>query len=196
MSKLLNNNFFLIKEHIGLLKVANNYDIYNPETSEMVMICREMQLGVLTKIFRFTKYKIMTPFHVEVMSTREEPIFSVKRGVSIFGFSPVTVFDQNGLEIGQLQRKFRLGGAKIDITDIMNNRLFTLKGNLIGWEFKITNEDLELATISKKWAGLGKELFTSADNYVLSIDNQVENDAVKRSLILGAVLCVDFLLKE
>ena len=151
MSKLLNNNFFLIKEHIGLLKAANNYDIYNPETSEMVMICREMQLGVLTKIFRFTKYKIMTPFHVEVMSTREEPIFSVKRGVSIFGFSPVTVFDQNGLEIGQLQRKFRLGGAKIDITDMMNNRLFTLKGNLIGWEFKITNEDVELATISKKW---------------------------------------------
>jgi uncharacterized protein YxjI len=195
MSKLLNNNLFLIKEHIGLLKAANNYDIYNPETSEMIMTCREEQLGILTKLFRFTKYKIMTPFHVEVKTTQGEQVLTIKRGASVFGFSPVTVLDHNGIAIGQLRRKFRLGGAKIDITDMMDNKLFTLKGNLIGWEFVIANEDTELATISKKWAGWGKELFTSADNYVLALNNNVVKDEVKRRLILGSVLCVDFLLK-
>jgi uncharacterized protein YxjI len=54
----------------------------------------------------------------------------------------------------------------------------------------------ELAKVSKKWAGLGKELFTSADNYMLEISDQVPPDNPVRQLILGAVMCIDMVLKE
>ena len=60
MHNSLNNNLFLIKEHIGMFKAANNFDVYNPETSEIIMNCREDNLGFFTKIFRFSKYKMMT----------------------------------------------------------------------------------------------------------------------------------------
>ena len=53
-----------------------------------------------------------------------------------------------------------------------------------------------LATVSKKWTGLGKELLTSADNYVLSISETVPANDPKRILILAAVMCIDMVLKE
>lgn len=196
MNSLLNNNLFLIKEHIGLFKAANNFDIYNPETSDVIMNCREEKLGFFTKLFRFTKYKMMTPFHVEITSDKGEPILSIKRSSSFFGFAPVTVYDEKDMPIGKLVRKFRLGGAKIEITDSMNNNLCTLKGNFIGWDFKISKDEIEMASISKKWAGIGKELFTSADNYILVINDNIEKNSSVRPLILSAVLCIDFLLKE
>jgi len=35
------------------------------------------------------------------------------------------------------------------------------------WNFKIKIKNVGLAAITKKWAGFGKELFTSADNHIL-----------------------------
>ncbi|MNL61289.1 Scramblase [compost metagenome] len=56
--------------------------------------------------------------------------------------------------------------------------------------------DVQLAKVTKKWAGLGKELFTSADNYVLQIEDHVPQNSDERKLILAAVMCIDMVLKE
>jgi uncharacterized protein YxjI len=50
--------------------------------------------------------------------------------------------------------------------------------------------------VTKKWGGLGRELFTSADNYVLQISDQVPPNHPLRQLIMGAVMCIDMVLKE
>lgn len=67
-----------------MFKAANNFDIFNPETKELVMTCREDKLGFFTKLFRFTDYKRMTPFHVEIKTPDGAPVLSVKRGVYFF----------------------------------------------------------------------------------------------------------------
>ena len=71
-----------------------------------------------------------------------------------------------------------------------------LKGKWTGWDFRFLSGEAKLAHVTKKWAGLGKELFTTADNYVLSISEQVPTDSVARQLILAAVMCIDMVLKE
>lgn len=193
---MLNHQLFLIKEHIGLFKAANNFDIYDPISGETLMYCREEKLGFFTKMFRFTKYKMMTPFHVEVRGVNGAPVLSLTRKSSFWGFKSVHVFNEHGKLIGTMNRKFRIGGAKLELNDAHGNMLGILKGNFIGWDFKISNDEQELAIITKKWAGIGKELFTSADNYMLEIHNSVpQNDSI-RILMVGAVLCIDFLLKE
>lgn len=196
MNPLLQQNLFLIKEHIGMFKAANNFDIYNPETGEQMMTCREKQLSFFTKMFRFTKYKIMTPFHVEIKDLSGAPVMSLTRKSSFFGFAVVNVQDEHGNLVGSMKRKFRLGGAKLELNDANEQILCTLKGNFIGWDFKISKDEQELASISKKWAGIGKELFTSADNYILAINENVSQNDQSRTLMLAAVLCIDFLLKE
>ena len=74
--------------------------------------------------------------------------------------------------------------------------LCRLKGKWTSWNFKFLDDTMEYAQVSKKWAGLGKEMFTSADNYMLSINEEVEKNNPVRLLILAAVMCIDMVLKE
>ncbi len=195
MHAILRQNLFFIKEHVGLFKAANNFDIYNPDTKELLMTCREEQLGLLTKLFRFTDYKRLTPFHVEIKTAKGEPVLEVKRGVSLF-LSTVEVFDEKGTLVGRFKQKFFSVGGKFDVLDPQNNVLCTLKGKWTSWDFKFMQGNTELAQVNKKWAGIGRELFTSADNYMLSVNDSVRKEDNVRLLILAAVMCIDMVLKE
>lgn len=195
MHPILKQNLFFIKEHVGIFKAANNYDIFNPDTKELLMQCREEKLGTFTKIFRFTDYKRMTPFHVEIKSASGQPVLEVKRGISLF-LSTVEVFDDKGLLVGRFKQKFFSVGGKFDVLDTQDNVLCTLKGKWTSWDFKFMQGNAELAHVTKKWAGLGRELFTTADNYMLSVSDGVNKDDNVRILILAAVMCIDMVLKE
>lgn len=195
MHQALNKNKLFVKEHTGVFKAANSYDIFDLETKEMLMECREPGLGFFTKLFRFTKYKAMTPFDI-IISANGAPIVNVKRGVT-FIRSVVSVFGETGEQVGTLRKIFKLFKPSFEILSITGEKLGVLEGNFVGWDFTIKNNDGEvLATISKKWAGVGKELFTTADNYAIIIADSVkENDPV-RVLIFGAVMSIDMVLKE
>lgn len=195
MNPILSQNLFLVKEHIGMFKAANNYDIYDPETNQIIMNCRENNLGFFTKIFRFTDYKRVTPFDIEITTASGEKLISVKRGVAIFR-STVEVFDEKDRLLGTFKQKFFSIGGKFDILDKNERPAATLQGKWTGWDFKFSHENKQLAQVSKKWAGLGKEFFTSADNYVLKIEETVPSDSPLRQLILAAVMCIDMVLKE
>ena len=195
MISILHQNLFLVKEHVGMFKASNNYDIYNPENNEMVMTCREEKLGFFTKIFRFTDYRTMTPFHIEIKTASGEPVLSVRRGVTFFR-SKVEVFDEKERLIGLFKQQLFSVGGKFNILDKEERLICTLQGKWTGWDFKFLKDKAELASVSKKWAGIGKELFTSADNYVLKIDEKVNAEDPTRLLILAAVMCIDMVLKE
>ena len=54
MHPVLSQNLFLVKEHVGLFKASNSYDIFDPESGETIIHCREEKLGTLSKLLRFT----------------------------------------------------------------------------------------------------------------------------------------------
>ncbi len=195
MHSILNQNLFFVKEHVGMFKAANNYDIYNPQTEELILNCREENLGFFTKMLRFTDYKRMTPFNIEIKTPQGEKILTVKRGVSIF-LSTVEVYDENDNLVGKFKQKFFSIGGKFNILDKDENTLCTLKGKWTSWDFRFIKDDIEFGKVSKKWAGIGKELFTTADNYMLEIDERVPADNPIRLLIMAAVMCIDMVLKE
>ena len=193
--EVLNNNLFLIKEHVGLLKAANNFDVYAPSTGEVIMECREPTLGFFTKLLRFTDYKTMTPFDVQIRTPDGQRVIRIQRGISLL-LSKVFVRDENNDLIGSFEQKLFSIGGKFDVLGKNNEHLCQLEGKWTGWDFHFRQHGNDLAHVSKKWSGLGKELFTSADNYMLEISDKVpENDDV-RKLILAAVMCIDMVLKE
>ncbi len=196
MNPILNKNLFFVKEHVGMFKASNSFDIYNPETQQIVLNCREENLGFFTKMLRFSDYKRMTPFNIEIKTPTGEKIITVRRGVSIF-LSTVEVLDENDVVIGKFKQKFFSIGGKFEVLDANERSLCMLKGKWTSWDFKFVSADnKEFATVTKQWSGLGKELFTSADNYVLQISSEVPENHPLRQLILAAVMCIDFVLKE
>ena len=113
-----------------------------------------------------------------------------------FFLSKVDALDQNGMRIGGFQQKFFSIGGKFDVLDANDAPLCSLKGKWTGWNFKFEKDGSQLAEVSKKWAGIGKEFFTSADNYILHISESVPRNDPVRPLILAAVTCIDMVLKE
>jgi uncharacterized protein YxjI len=188
-------NTFVVKEHTGIFKAANNFDIFDPATGALALTCREPKLGLFTKLLRFTDYKRMTPFDIEVRSASGDLVVRVTRGVSIF-VSTVRVEDGQGRLLGSFKQKFFSLGGAFDVRDAREQVVCSLKGKWTGWEFRFVQGERELAKVSKQWAGLGRELFTSADNYVLDIAPWVRADDPVRRLILASVLCIDMVLKE
>ena len=196
MNPLLNKNIFFVKEHVGFFKASSNFDIYDPQTQQVVMECREERLGFFTKLFRFSDYKRMTPFEIDIKTPSGEQLITVKRGVS-FWLSTVEVLDGQNRLIGKFKQKFFSIGGKFEVFDASDRALCMLKGSWTSWDFKfISADNKEFATVTKKWTGFGKEFFTSADNYVLQISNEVPENHPLRQLILAAVMCIDFVLKE
>jgi uncharacterized protein YxjI len=70
----------------------------------------------------------------------------------------------------------------------------------LAWDFTFfqmtSRGEEEVARIGKVWAGLAKELFTTADNYVLGMNPALGAENPLRMMILAAVVCVDMVFKE
>ncbi len=196
MHPALNKNLYFVKEHVKILKAANSFDIFDPDTKQLILQAREERLGFFTKMFRFTDYKRMTPFEIDIKTPDGKTILIVKRGVSFF-LSNVQVLDERGTLIGKFKQKFFSIGGKFEVLDASERPLCMLKGKWTSWDFRfVSNDGKEFALVTKKWSGLGKELFTSADNYILQISNDVPADHPLRMLIMAAVMCIDLVLKE
>ncbi len=195
MNSVLSRNAFFVREHVGLFKAASNYDIFDAQSGEPLMECREEKLGFITRLLRFTDYKRMTPFNCMVRDMQGNQVLRVSRGVTIFR-SQVKVFNENDEWIGQFrQRIFSIGG-RFDVLDTNGQYLCDLRGKWTSWEFYFERDGNELARVTKQWAGLAKEMFTSADNYALLISEAIPPTNPLRQLILAAVLCIDLVLKE
>ena len=197
MKKALQKNTFLFKEHVSLLKTSNNYDVYDPHTKEVILHCREKNLNPFFKIIRllFQELKTMTPFEIEINGHNGNKIMKVKKGLSLV-LSKIEVFDENDKLVGLFKQKLFPVGNNFEIFDEKENLVSKLKGSIIGWNFKFLKDENTIATVTKKWSGIGKELFTSADNYILDINDDVEKVSPLRLLIFGAVICIDMVLKE
>lgn len=195
MHPIFNQNLFFVKEQVGFFKISNAYDVFDPQSNQLTLQCREERLGFLTKMFRLTDYKRMTPFEVIIRTPDGQPVLTVKRGISLL-ISKVDVLDENMQRIGGFKQKwFSIGGA-FTVLGANDEPVCELKGKWTSWEFTFKYGDTELAKVSKKWAGLGKELFTSADNYMLQIYDNVPPDHPVRQLVIAAVMCIDQVLKE
>jgi uncharacterized protein YxjI len=186
---------YLVKQHVGVFRAAREYDLHDPRTGRLVLSSREPKLGAWTKLFRFTDYRRATPFDAHVTDAAGRKVLRIQRGVSMF-LSKVQVSDGSGAVLGGFQQKLWSIGGRFDVQDAHGAALCTLSGNWVGWEFQFKRDERVLARVTKKWAGIGKELFTAADNYVLQFDPSLRADDPARPLMIAAVLVIDLVLKS
>tara|TARA_B100000795_G_C22638448_1_gene375469 strand:+ start:155 stop:541 length:387 start_codon:yes stop_codon:yes gene_type:complete len=126
MNSILLRNLFFVKEHVGIFKAANNFDILGPENQEIIMHCREEKLGFFTKMLLFTDFKRMTPFNVEIKTPSGSKVLTVKQCISII-LSSVEVFDDNDILVGTFKQKLFSIGSKFNLLDPNENLLCKLQ---------------------------------------------------------------------
>jgi uncharacterized protein YxjI len=197
-SSLLSRQTFFIRERVGFLKFADVYDILDPESKEQIGVAKE-QPEIWVHLLRFLLNKKMLPTKVvafEGTDPKDEsrPVFSIHRGFTLLR-SQIQVKDAQGNDLGYFKSKlFSLGGA-FYVHDQAGNQVAMVQGDWKGWNFKFTDQSgAEIGSITKKWAGIGKELFTSADNYMISLPSGGSPE--RATLLLAAGLAIDTVYKE
>lgn len=195
---MLDRKMYFIRERVGFLKLADTYDILDPETQAQLGIAKEKP-GALVHILRFLVNKQLLPTKVFVYEgdnpeNEAKLLFSIHRGITLFS-SKINILDRSGKLVGWFKSKlFSLGGA-FRVFDAAGTEVALVKGDWKGWNFRFLDKaENEIGSITKKWAGIGRELFTSADNYMITLNQ--EPAPAKAILLLAAGLAVDTVYKE
>ena len=193
---MFDHQSYIVREHVGFLKMTDTYDILDPENGKMLGLARERISGWMT-FLRLLLNKRMLPTKVVLIEGEDpqaQPTITIERGFT-FLRNRLSIKDAQGGEIGSFRsRLFTLGGA-FDIFDPNGRRIGSVKGDWRGWNFRFLDDtDKEIGTITKKWAGLGKELFTSADTYAVALN--AGTPAALMPLLLAAGLAIDVVYKE
>ena len=196
---MLSRHQYFIKEHTGLLKLSDAYDILGPETNTKIGLAQEKP-HPLVIILSFFISKSHLPTRVEIIQNPNERgegvcVVEIKRGITLLR-SKVDVLIK-GQPAGYFKSKlFSLGGG-FWVYDIQDNKVAEVRGDWKGWNFKLLDsKEKELGTVTKKWAGIGKELFTSADNYIISIKPGITDNQNTKGLLLAAGFAIDTIYKE
>lgn len=193
---LLGHRHYFVKEHVAVLKLTDVYDILDPETQQPLGIAKE-EPPSWAKYLRLVVNKHFLPTAVNVYeaggAAGRPPVVSIRKSFS-FLRANVSVVDGTGRPLGYFKSKlFSLGGG-FWVMDTADRQVAEVKGDWKGWNFRFLGPDgREIGTVTKKWAGVGKELFTSADNYMISLPEVSPESA---SLLLAAGLAIDVVFKE
>jgi len=194
MQAVLSNNRFLVKEQVARSRAENHYDVFDAETSAMVLACREQNVPGWVRLVRFAFFR-RTPFDILVRTPEGRPALRVHRGPALFR-PKVTVRDGDDRVLGHIQQRFWTLRETFDVLDPVDRPLYLLVRSWTGREFSLLDGEASVARVSKKWAGLGRELFTSADTYELTVSPDVPADDPLRVLALASVIAIDMLLFE
>lgn len=195
---LLDRSTFFVKEHFGVIKLTDTFDILDPETHQKVVHAQETPAG-WAKWLRLIVAKTMLPSEVTVWAGPDEsaPVAFRMRKRWTFWRAKVRVEDGDGTELGFFRAKiFSLGGG-FWVHDMQGNQIAEVKGDWKGWNFTFRAQDgKELGSVTRKWGGLAKEIFTSADTYAVTIADHVKDTKVAKVLLLAAALAIDTVFKE
>lgn len=110
-----------------------------------------------------------------------------------FYFSKMQATDSSGRPICTVARRFSLINRRFDILDPCERIRMTITGPLLKpWTFRVFDQNgAEIGVIKKKWSGLLKETFSTADNFEVTVERNLEfRDKLS---ILSAAFLIDLI---
>jgi uncharacterized protein YxjI len=195
---MINSTFFdstnyFVDEKVNFLKFENSYQIFNNKGERIGDIKQKQSVG--QKLLSLLLNKKTLPFYLEITDANEIKQASISRGWTFF-MSTITIKDGDDHEIATIKQTFRFLKPLFKIIDNSGEQIAEISGDWNAWDFSIKNSaDVEIGSISKKWAGALKEIFTSADKYMVEMTTLKLNKETKIAILSGA-LTIDMVLKE
>ena len=193
-SSLFQHRVLVVNQKAKLIELTNQYSVFDENGNNIGYVNQVGQSKVKKLLRLVSSVDQFLTHHFDITDASDSLVMSVTRPAKILK-STVLINDSTGAEIGRIVQEnvfgkihFALesGGAKIGAIKAENWR---------AWNFAIEDASgREVARITKKYTGLAREMFTTADSYVVEI-HEIPSQPL-HSLIIAAALSIDTALKQ
>ncbi|HYI00172.1 phospholipid scramblase-related protein [Hyalangium sp.] len=170
------------------LEGRNRYQVVGDD-GQTLFIAGEVGSGLGLFLLRLF-LKASRPFTMELKTPGGATALQLRRPWR-FWLSRLEVLDGEGHPLGSVQQRFAFFARLYDVLSPSGELLATLRGPFFKpWTFHVEQNGQEVGLIQKRWSGLGKEMFSDADNFGVTFGDI--RDARLRTLIVAATFLLDF----
>lgn len=186
---------FVVSQKAKLIELTNEYAILDEQGAQIGAIRQEGQ-SALKKLARFVSSIDQFLTHtLAIYDADGSKVVQLVRPRKIMK-SRFVVTDGQEQPVGEILQENLVGKKRFGLLGPAGEPLGSFQGeSWVSWDFRILDANgAEVGRVNKKWAGFGKEMFTSADNYVVEIDPSVTGPL--RLLAIAAASSIDTALKQ
>jgi uncharacterized protein YxjI len=181
------------KELVEILvdwEMGNQYTIHDANENELAHVAEKK--GGIWSFFRRGFLRSHRPLEIVVVDRAGGRALDLKRPF-FFLFSSLDVSEGSGRSLGRVERRFGFLYKKYDLVDATGVRFARVKAPRWRlWTFPVEGEDgVSTSTISKKWGGVLREVFTDADVYRVDFEGARWSEE-QCAVILAAAISIDF----
>lgn len=191
---LFTEPILVVNQKVKLIELNNQYSVFDSSGKQIASVNQVGQstakklLRLVSSLDQFLTHKL------EISDMKGQVLLRLTRPAKVFK-STVIVSDGADREIGRIVQENMIGKINFSL-QVGQQQIGAIKGeNWRAWDFRIEDASgTEVARITKKFEGIAKTLFTTADNYVLNIHRPLEQPLI--SLVVAAALSIDTALKQ
>jgi len=190
---LYEQSVMLVSQKTKLIELTNEYAVFDGQGQQIGAVA-EVGQSTVKKAVRFLSHLDQFLTHRLEVRDASGPVLVLTRPAKIVK-SRVMVARPDGTPIGEIVQANVFGKIRFDLVS---------GGQLVGaiqaenwraWDFAILDAaGTEVARITKKWEGLARTLFTTADRYVVLVHFRLPEPLA--SMVIASALTVDTALKQ
>ncbi len=192
---IFTESVLVVNQKAKLIELSNEYKVFDANGTQIGAV-RQVGQSKLKKIVRaLFRFDMIMRHELHIVDNSGVTQLSVIKPRAWFR-PKLLVHDRSGQTIGSIAIQLRLGKARFNLLDAAGTLVGTLHAeNFRAWNFTMADAaGSEVAQITKTWEGLGKAMFTNADNYVVKINSALSEPL--RSIAIASALGIDLILKQ
>jgi uncharacterized protein YxjI len=191
---MINEDFLIIKQQVEWLEsftsyeTENRYAILNQHGDEQYFA--EERSSFWARMFLPSQ----RPLDIEVFNNYGNQVMAIRKPFRFF-VPEIKVYNENDKSVSIVKKKFWSIRRTFFVYDNSGNEIYKIIGPIFHpWTFKIMKDGKELGKISKKWSGIGKEMFTDADTFNVQFPNDASDE--EKKIFVGATFLIDLMYFE
>ena len=191
---LFTEPILVVNQKVKLIELNNQYSVFDSSGKQIASV-NQVGQSTAKKLLRLVSSLDQYLTHkLEISDMKGQVLLRLTRPAKVFK-STVIVSDGTDREVGRIVQENMIGKINFSL-QVGQQQIGAIKGeNWRAWNFRIEDASgTEVARITKKFEGIAKTLFTTADNYVLNIHRPLEQPLI--SLVVAAALSIDTALKQ
>lgn len=183
----------VVSQKTKVIELTNEYAVYDGQGQQVGAVVQVGQSAVKKAVRLFSELDQFLTHRLEVRDANG-PVLVLTRPAK-FMKSRIVVERPDGVPLGEIVQANVFGKIRFDLVAGGQVVGAIQAENWRAWDFAVVDAaGTEIARITKKWEGLARTMFTTADRYVVLVHYRLPEPLA--SMVIASALTVDTALKQ